>query len=288
MAETQIAAITSSDPLSLCVVPITTLLGDVELSKATAFLYSGTMASNGEQGMWLISNWHVFAGRHIDPPNTALERNGAIPNRIKIQVMKILPNNVVELNYQFSDIYNPDGTATWSQHRLKNEVDIGVVNLGENLNTFAVAGLNIKANQNDMKIEIGNDVFILGYPLGFTFFITTPIWKRGIIASEPYLEIPQSRNRIVIDSTTRSGMSGSPVILRQKTHYVSESGEIKQHANASRILGVYSSRPKFNLTSSAVDGLEDTRAELGYVYKAGLIEQIILDGIPGPDYGHLP
>jgi hypothetical protein len=151
-----------------------------------------------------------------------------------------------------------------------------------------VAGLNAKADQNDMKIEIGNDVFVLGYPLGFTFFITTPIWKRGVIASEPHLEIPQSRNRIVIDSTTRSGMSGSPVILRQKTHYISESGEIKQHVNASRVLGVYSSRPIFSPTSSAVDGLEDVRAELGYVYKAGLIEQIIREGIPGPDYGHLP
>jgi hypothetical protein len=113
-------------------------------------------------------------------------------------------------------------------------------------------------------------------------------WKRGIIASEPYLEIPQSKNRIVIDSTTRSGMSGSPVILRQKTHYISESGEIKQYANASRLLGVYSSRPKFSPTSSAIDGLEDARAELGYVYKSGLIEQIIREGIPGPDYGHLP
>src|SRR5271166_3805241 len=87
-----------------------------------------------------------------------------------------------------------------------------------------------------MAIQIGNQVFILGYPLGFQHFIETPIWKSGVIASEPNLETPESRNRVVIDATTRQGMSGSPVIMRQKTHYLSERGNIIRHPNATRFI----------------------------------------------------
>jgi hypothetical protein len=278
-------AIKSLDAVSFCVTPITSLLGDVELSEATAFFYSDIISN--PPGLWLVSNWHVFSGRHISHPNKALKDNGAIPNRIKIQVMKLLPNDVVELHYQFANLYDANGKAIWFQHRSKSEVDVAAINLGQGLKDFEVAGINKKARY-DMKIEIGNDVFILGYPLGFSHFIKTPIWKRGSIASEPHAETPESRNRIVIDATTRSGMSGSPVILREKTHYISESGEIRQHMNASRFLGVYSSRPSFRAKTSPIDGLEDVRTELGYVYKAGCIEQIVRDGIPGPDYGQLP
>jgi hypothetical protein len=59
-----------------------------------------------------------------------------------------------------------------------------------------------------MAIEIGNEVFILGYPLGFTHFVNTPIWKRGSIASEPHIETAETKFRVVIDATTRGGMSG--------------------------------------------------------------------------------
>jgi hypothetical protein len=45
MTEPTIDHIKSVDILSLCVVPITSLLNDVELSKAKAFFYSGTLTA---------------------------------------------------------------------------------------------------------------------------------------------------------------------------------------------------------------------------------------------------
>jgi Trypsin-like peptidase domain len=286
MTEPTIDAIKSIDILSFCVVPITPFFNDVELSSATGFLY--TVVVDGIPALWLVSNWHVFPGRHIDPPNKALMLNGAIPNRIRFQVMKVLPGNIVQVHPQFANLYDADGKAIWRQHQSKSDVDIAALNLGRGLDGFAVGGINENARY-DMKIEIGSDVFVLGYPLGFSHFISTPIWKRGSIASEPHAETPESRNRIMIDATTRSGMSGSPVVLREKTHYVSEGGEIVQHANASRFIGVYSSRPAFGVRSSSpIDGLDDLRTELGYVYKSGCIEQIAREGIPGPEYGILP
>ena len=274
------------DPLSFCVTPVSMLHGDTVLSEATGFFWSGLL--DGRPALWLVSNWHVFCGRHIHFPHAALSKDGAIPNRIKFQVLKLKPNNVVEIHHQFADLYRPDRIAIWYQNPLKSNVDVGVLGLGPGLTEFAVGGINERA-RHDMKIEIGDDVFVLGYPLGFAHFMSTPIWKRGSIASEPHAETPESKNRIVIDATTRSGMSGAPVILRQKTHYISESGVLVQHHNASRLLGFYSSRPAFrDVLLSSVDGIEDRRAELGYVYKSGVIYDTIVKGIPGPNYGELP
>jgi hypothetical protein len=274
------------DPLSFCATPVTMLNNDTALSDATGFFYSGLM--EGKPVLWLVSNWHVFSGRHIDSPNKALNGNGAIPNRVKFQVLKLLPDNVVQLHHQFANLYDDHEKAIWRQHQLKSEIDIAALNLGRGLDGFAVGGINERARY-DMKVEIGNDVFVLGYPLGFSHFISTPIWKRGSIASEPHAETPESRSRIMIDATTRNGMSGSAVIMRAKTHYVSENGAVVQQINASRFIGVYSSRPSFvSKSASPVDRLEDMRTELGYVYKSGCIEQIIREGTPGPDYGLLP
>jgi hypothetical protein len=279
--------LTVMDPLSFCVTPMSMLYNDTELSQATGFFYSALL--DGKPVLLLVSNWHVFAGRHINPPNTALDSNSSIPNRIKFQVLKLLPDNVVELHHQFANLYEPDGAAIWYQHSLKSKFDVAHINLGQGLTNFAVSGINDHAKQNDMKVEIGNDVFILGYPLGFSHFISTPIWKRGSIASEPHAETPESKSRIVIDATTRNGMSGSPVILREKTHYISENNVLVQHHNASRFLGVYSSRPVFEATSrSSLEGLDDFRTELGYVYKSGVMVQAMSEGIRGPNYGELP
>lgn len=147
-------------------------------------------------------------------------------------------------------------------------------------------GINQAALENDMAVEIGNKIFILGYPLGFSHFMNTPIWKGGIIASEPHLETAGIEGKVVIDATTRRGMSGAPVIMREKTHYVAENGEIKSHVNATRWIGVYASRPNILVPSGLID--EDRRAEIGYFFKSSLVIDVIRDGIRGPHFGELP
>lgn len=72
----------------------------------------------------------------------------------------------------------------------------------------------------------GVTVFILGYPIGLSVASGLAIWKSGFVASEP--EIPISYEAVAgnddgseqghllpaffVDSATRQGMSGSPVI----------------------------------------------------------------------------
>jgi hypothetical protein len=284
------------DPLNFCVVRIEGLFNNLKISTATAFFYYGLV--DEQPSFWLVTNWHVLSGRHTSNPSRTLNAMGSIPNRIRLQLLSTKDaqgrefQGQVFVHEKFINIYDATNQATWFQHQTKNNVDVAVIYIGQEFSEYRILGVNAVANHYDMAIALGNEVFILGYPLGFTYFMETPIWKRGSIASEPHLETDSSKGRIVIDATTRAGMSGSPVIMRASTHYLSQDGSIKEQPNASRLLGVYSSRPVFERTSVAapiaLEDEADRRAELGYVYKSGLVDEIIRSGIRGPNFGELP
>jgi hypothetical protein len=117
-----------------------------------------------------------------------------------------------------------------------------------------------------LKIIIGMDVFILGYPFGAKppgF----PVWKRGSIASEPDL-VRQTTGYYLIDTASRPGMSGSPVILRSWTSLMDEPGMVaSQDRPLNRFIGVYSGR----LTSEVFE------AQIGMVWHESFIPEIIDD-----------
>jgi hypothetical protein len=62
----------------------------------------------------------------------------------------------------------------------------------------------------NIRLETGLDVFVLGFPRGMSGGAEFPIWKRGSIASEPNFDI-DNLPKILIDTATREGMSGAPV-----------------------------------------------------------------------------
>jgi hypothetical protein len=70
---------------------------------------------------------------------------------------------------QFLSLYDNEGHALWYQHVRRNDVDVAVVNIGRYVaERFYLVGINEVPARNDMAIEIGNEVFILGYPLART------------------------------------------------------------------------------------------------------------------------
>jgi hypothetical protein len=269
---------------------------DLQISRATGFFYR--VLFNDVPSVFLVTNWHVLSGRNSQDPRRTLHSEGAVPNRIVVRLLLDQPARpdgagalVLQRQDKMISLYDADGAANWAQHPvMKNEADIGVLNLGTQLSGFRIFCANEIANAYDMAITIGADVFILGYPLGFAHFIGTPIWKRGSIASEPHVEAPGIKGRIVIDATTRKGMSGAPVVMRAATHYLTQTGEVKCAPNAYRIIGVYASRPIVQAMDVDVDERNEIgpSAEIGYVYKSGLIEEVIKGLSRGPNYGVLP
>jgi len=114
-----------------------------------------------------------------------------------------------------------------------------------------------------LEIRIGMDVFILGYPFG-NAPPAFPVWKRGSIASEPAL-VRMTTGHYLVDTASRPGMSGAPVILRDSTNNYID-GALRAFSDpATNLLGVYSGR----LRAAAEE------AQIGVVWHASFIEEII-------------
>jgi hypothetical protein len=108
------------------------------------------------------------------------------------------------------------------------------------------------------------DVFILGYPFelklpGF------PVWKRGSIASEPDL-VRLTDGYYLVDTASRRGMSGAPVILRSWTNHMTDPGVMAiSDRPLNRFIGVYSGRKQAGLFE----------AQIGMVWHESYIDDII-------------
>ena len=121
----------------------------------------------------------------------------------------------------------------------------------------------------DLSLTIGQDVFILGYPFGIGPG-GYPIWKRASIASEPQV-LTQDQPYILVDTASRPGMSGSPVIRRSwDNHSLSSGGLLTAPGAATKFIGIYSGRLS---TTDKAD------AQLGLVWPAWLIEDIFIGGL---------
>jgi len=125
----------------------------------------------------------------------------------------------------------------------------------------ALYALDLTLANTDVRPEAGMTVFIIGYPLGLTTAGGWPIWKSGHIASDPDLDF-EGKPVFVIDATTRSGMSGSPVILRTSGGYQTLSG--------ARVMGISSPVKLFLGVYSA----HVQAAEIGLVWRSKLIDEI--------------
>jgi hypothetical protein len=119
-----------------------------------------------------------------------------------------------------------------------------------------------------LNVRIGMDVFILGYPFG-SAPPGFPVWKRGSIASEPDL-VRMTSGYYIVDTASRPGMSGAPVILQNWTNdYVDGGFRAFNDRPATNFIGVYSGR-----LNAATE-----EAQLGMVWHASFVEEIIVSNM---------
>ncbi|KRA24063.1 hypothetical protein ASD65_06210 [Microbacterium sp. Root61] len=115
------------------------------------------------------------------------------------------------------------------------------------------------------RVEPGQDVFVIGFPLNRNGGTETlGIWTRASLANEPAFNIDELP-RILIDSATIDGLSGSPVFAHWKRGEnipIIGGGAIGVLEHTSAFLGIYSGRI-------------DERSNLGYVWRPNLISEIL-------------
>lgn len=123
--------------------------------------------------------------------------------------------------------------------------------------------------------EVGDDVFVLGYPFNLNGSREMPIWKRGSIATEPYFDL-DNLPKVLIDTATRQGMSGSPVIFQRIgliDNYIDENTISDISIGTIRgFLGIYSGR---------IGSKDELQAQLGIVWKKKVIDEIVLGKVLG-------
>lgn len=112
-------------------------------------------------------------------------------------------------------------------------------------------------------IDLGEDVAVIGYPFGLrSGGGQYPVWIRGTIATDPFNDY-DNMPRFLIDSRTRKGQSGAPVIIRRGPGMVMTDQGITMMTVTPmiRLLGVYTGRV-------------NEKADLGFVWRTEVVRAI--------------
>jgi hypothetical protein len=236
--------------MSLVVNPLA--LGNA-ISTATGFI------ATHEGVPYLVTNWHVVTGRSPET-NKPLLRSAAVPDALA--VLHLVPGEDLSWEWKIESLYDDHATPLWLEHPHHGQgVDVVALRLTETADVelypydLANPGPNIVYGPSDLAS-------IIGFPFGMTGGGALGIWVQGTIATEPeidYDDLPQ----LLIDSRTRPGQSGSPVILHRTNGYFTEDGSmINDGVPGTRFLGIYSGRM-------------NKESDLGRVWKALALTEIL-------------
>ncbi|MBK9553858.1 MAG: hypothetical protein IPO45_17025 [Saprospiraceae bacterium] len=228
----------------------------VQLASGTCFIY------RYEDEFFLITNWHNVTG--LNPANMEpLSDHGGRPDVFRITMQK----NEQPLSHLYVYRYLfLDNKATWFVHpEYAEKVDVVAIpiHFDENVRVSAINRFSF----DNYELAIADDVFIVGFPYNLDGGAFFPIWKKGSVASEPTLPM-DNLPKFLIDTASRSGMSGSPVIFKRPgPHIINNVLDDKTRLDTiCGFAGVYSGR---------IQGKSALDAQLGIVWKKEVIEEII-------------
>jgi hypothetical protein len=249
------------DQFSLSTTPLEQYFNETLLGTATGFLWS----LNDQY--YLVTNWHVVTCREF-PTGKNLRKDAGRPKMLRAW-FTFASGDFQKQQY---DIYIRDmqNEPRWLIHPVR-KVDIAVMPLNlteDQMKVLQLCPMN-KITSSDLAVYVGMEVFILGYPFGVRM-PPNPVWKRGSIASEPDLA-PLTDGFLMVDTASRPGMSGGPVILRSwKNHLLADGKSLPLDATMrTQFIGVYSGRLKPTLEGDELD------TQIGIVWPATAIDEII-------------
>ena len=210
---------------------------------------------------FFITNWHVVTGLN---PYTNKSETGARPGLLRCKTIAknpekeavngITPSQVVEFDLP---LYEETGEPSWIEHpEYGQTVDVVAIPIEGNQEVLHVYDVEdeIKRLQ---SLTVMSKVFIIGFSLGEkqtnNYF---PIYKGATVASEPTEHLAEPR--VHLDSKTKPGMSGSPVVCEHQDPPKMEGTNIVFPQITYSLVGVYAGR----------DGIpaDEYTAELGRMY----------------------
>jgi Trypsin-like peptidase domain len=244
------------DQFTLTTVPLEQYFEETPLGHATGFMWKV------QEQYYLVTNWHALSMCDFFT-RANLRTDAGRPNILR-SLFNIRTGSFEKQRWDIK-IRDADDKPLWLVHPSRR-VDIAVLPLPFRPEELIIAlyPLNVLANAG-LRIEIGMEVFILGYP----FKIEPPaypVWKRGSIASEPQLA-RLTTDYMLVDTASRPGMSGAPVIRRSWTNHMVEPGVVALvDTPLNKFIGVYSGRLPTDLPHEA---------QIGLVWDGSFIDEII-------------
>ena len=157
----------------------------------------------------------------------------------------------------FMDVLAPHATADWPNY------DIAIIKINQDHYSNVNFHHYILEDNTNIQLNPSDTLSIIGFPFGLKSQGLLPIWITGFLASDydiDYDKLPC----FLIDSRTRKGQSGSPVIIaRHDGQYIDKNGNFTI-TGTSKIcfFGIYTGR--INKDS-----------DIGYVWKTKAIKEII-------------
>lgn len=263
-----------NDPWTYAVTFLELLFEDQVLATGSGFFWQK------EGAYYLVTNWHNLSGR--DPTTKIpLSDTAALPDRVRFLEYEKGKNepdgglyqiNVRQITLPLFADY--PFQSLWYEHPIHGSaVDVAVMPISrENVSASTLIMPAQSLESDCIKPPfVTQDVYVIGYPLGIISGLPVPIWKRATIASEPLVD-PEGLPKVLVDTATRKGMSGSVAITQtfQVGPYPKKDGSNSNTLMAitREILGVYSGR----IGASAIE------AQLGIVWKTHVIDEIIGGG----------
>ncbi|RYF08374.1 MAG: serine protease [Comamonadaceae bacterium] len=222
-----------TEPLLLTTARVTTYDGDKVLTGASGFFFLR------DERLFLVTSRHVLQ----DAPSQHH------PNRIDIEIH----TDAVNLTQAcvVSVWLFKDGQSQWRQGTDSGgEIDVAAIEIDRGLlpDTAEFRYFtpdHLQGHDELAQVEVGRDLLIVGYPLGFhDTMYHLPVVRHAVIASAFGIRF-QGQGLFLTDARTHRGTSGAPVVMRDSGH---EGAEL-----AWKLLGVHSSRIDMGTRDQALD-----------------------------------
>lgn len=248
--------------LSLVSVPLTIKCNGLELCRATGFFVNWHDLRDDTTRTFLVTNWHVFTGRH--PTTEMSERmDSGVPE--VIEYPRFVSNDYAQRELDTVKLTDEGGAHKWCEHPiLGSKVDVGVIEVPTNNDKGCLIAVPYTFSGGHIEETLHHDVAshlsVIGFPISKRPTGHFPIWIQATVASEMDIGY-DGQSGFLVDALTSKGMSGSPVFSQELEP------ALRQEASTQmEFLGVYSGRIK--------EG--DVELPLGIVWKREIIHETIL------------
>ncbi|MGJ3403275.1 trypsin-like peptidase domain-containing protein [Glutamicibacter sp. Je.9.36] len=228
---------------------------DVKLGEGTAFV----MEHAGN--LFLITNMHVVTGR--DPVTGNPSGSAALPTTLHTWHNTPNVGQWASVSYE---LYDQDGRAIWYEHPRNASWDMVAILIGPQ-NGLKYYPYQFTPPPRRQQLSPGSDLSIIGFPFGTASDGRFAIWSRATIASD--LDVNYgNRPTFLVDSRSRPGQSGSPVVFKSDGMSADQSGNVFIGTGHpfTELLGIYSGRIS-------------AESDIGIVWKADAILEMLSNPI---------